>query len=136
MLALAVTGLILILVSYVGASGTPHFSVQAEWLTLGIAGIVVTGVGIAMWLMTALRVVRIRQRLMIDTLLAMAGAMGRVPDDWDSRGSKATDVLVSGPAMTHFHRRGCQLVAGKAVESVGRVAHVRAGRTPCEMCRP
>ena len=52
------------------------------------------------------------------------------------RGDRPMAAVVAAPAMTHFHRDGCRLVAGKDVRRATRAAHERDGRTPCGVCRP
>ena len=124
-------GAVAIVLAWIGAAGSPDVEEQVPWGVVGVAGTGLICLTSALWLAAA-RLAVVRRRLQITRLLA-----GRVPQAAPVlvEGSRA-DVVVAAPAMTHFHRDGCRLVAGKDVRRGTRATHERDGRTPCGVCRP
>jgi hypothetical protein len=130
--ALAVLlGGVAVVVAWVGAAASADVEEQVPWGVVGVAGTGLICLTAALWLGAA-RLNVVRRRLRVTRLLAT-----RVPQPVPVlvEGSRA-DVVVAAPAMTHFHRDGCRLVAGKDVRRATRSAHERDGRTPCGVCRP
>lgn len=122
-------GAVLLLVSWWGASGTTRLRDQVTWVNVGVAGLIVSGTGIALWLLHGYRAVGERQRLLL------AGLETAPPPDTATTG-EGDAALVSGRGMTRYHRTDCPLVAGKPVRRAARHVHERAGRRPCGMCMP
>lgn len=139
-------------VAWFGAAGTTDLAHQLLWITLGIAAVAVGGVGQAMFVLEALRVLRARRLAVMDDVSALAARrearMGVLAGSARSAGSAATAatvvlplveddewVRVAAPTMHHYHRPGCQLAAGKPTFLRGRPEdHAAAGRTACGVC--
>jgi hypothetical protein len=134
LVACEVIGAAALLVGWLGVSGEPASARQTGWLNVGIGGIIIAGVGTAVWLMTGRRAVGQRRRQLLPDILlepptdALADLVDPVED-----GRGTTFVVL--PGMTRYHLASCELVAGKAVKPVpaGRAA---AALTPCGVCEP
>jgi hypothetical protein len=132
--ALAVLlGGVAVVVAWIGAAASADVEEQVPWGVVGVAGTGLICLTSAVWLGAA-RLAVVRRRLRVTRLLATRVPQPAVPMGL-VEGSRA-DVVVAAPAMTHFHRDGCRLVAGKDVRRATRAAHERDGRTPCGVCRP
>jgi hypothetical protein len=119
-----VGGLGAVLVAWWGASGTGQLDRQTGWTVLGIAGIIVLGVGNAFWLLAGRRAVGTRRARLLDVLESLdAGRPAAAPG--------ATLVAVAG--SKRYHVDSCILVRGKPVRTVKPSAPGR--RRPCEMCQ-
>jgi hypothetical protein len=126
-------GAVLLLVSWWGASGTTRLGSQVAWVNVGVAGLIVSGTGIALWLLHGHRAVGERQRLLLadlETAPPPDTAPASVPV------GEGDAAVVAGSRMTRYHRTDCPLVAGKSVRRASRDVHERAGRRPCGMCTP
>ena len=98
---------------------------------LGVLGAFLPGMAAGQWVLRGHQAVR--QRAADHTLwLEIALGPGGPRDAADS----GPDRFVSAPAMTRYHRPGCLAAAGKPFTLDARAGHERAGRRPCEMCRP
>jgi len=121
----------LLCIAWFGSSGQTTASDQIQWLNLGVLGAFLPGMAAGQWVLRGHQAVRHRAA---DHTLWLETALG--PD----RPRNATDAgqerFVSAPAMTRYHRPGCLAAAGKPCTLDARAAHERAGRRPCEMCRP
>jgi hypothetical protein len=115
--------------SWFGTSGTASWSRQMGWLSLGVIAVALAGIGIAQWLLTALRAVRVRQSRIADSIAARL-----VLDTEDDADAARPAELVTAPKMVHFHRADCPLVARKAMAPL-RPADRDIYR-PCGVCRP
>jgi hypothetical protein len=126
-----VAGLILILVGWFEASGNLTIHDQIPWLNLGVTGIIVAGAGNVLWLLTGRRAVgELRRRLTVRLPGAgPASTSGPEPDT-------ALGALVTGTAMTRYHRADCPLVKGKPVTAAEEDRHLEAGRVACDVCLP
>lgn len=135
--AVAVSAVAL-MVSWWGASGTARLSTELAWLNLGVVGLVVIGVTLAMWLLVGRRALGRRQAAVTASLeVAVAKRKSRSEAGISVRGeSPETDAVVWGKGMTLYHRTNCQLVAGKPVRSATLRSHERARRKPCQICLP
>lgn len=149
-------GIILIFVAWWEASGLGRARDQLAWLNLGVLGLVVAGGANGLWLARGRRVVVLARVAVLPRPPRMelsGSANGRVPTSNgrvsvggnrpavrragpSSRAARTVGGLVSGEAMSFYHRAGCLLVTGKQVGGAGRAEHERAGRRPCEVCRP
>ena len=124
--ALVAAGLTGLVAGWTGTSGEPVHASQTAWLDLGIAGLIVTGAGIALWLMRGRRAVGQRRAALLADVDPGAA-------DVHAPAAVATAALVAMTGMSRYHRADCELVAGK------RVRRVRAGQTgltPCGVCEP
>jgi hypothetical protein len=102
---------------------------QLAWFVLSLAGLAVAGATNGIWLLRGQRAVTGARTEMAGALAARRDAAA-VPVPSNGHG------LVTVPATARYHRVGCALVSGRAVEEAGRSAHEAAGRRPCEACRP
>ena len=127
-----VIGVAAILVGWLGVSGEAATARQTGWLNVGIGGVVITGIGTAVWLMTGRRAVGERRRRLLPDAVASASPSDRpAPLQPD-----VPETLVVIGGMTRYHRSTCELVAGKAVTPVPRRRPRTGSLTPCDMCRP
>src|SRR5206468_3216106 len=102
-----VAGAVILLMSWWGASATATLSTQIFWLDVGVAGVIVTGVGVVFWLVTGRRAIGERRRRLLPNVPSiMNGSSGRAL-------RAVSDELVSGPRLTRYHRGDCPLVAQK-----------------------
>ena len=101
---------------------------QLAWFVVCLTGLGVAGVTNGIWLLRG-------QRAVTAARVEMAAGLR-------ARRERAVPVATNGsgyvaaPATARYHRPGCALVAGRAVEAAGRAGHEVAGRRPCEACRP
>jgi hypothetical protein len=131
-------------VCWVGVSTTTAWSTQLTWVAAAIGGIVVSGLGLAWWVLTGQQEIRYQRRLYFrrvayrDEQAAGGVASSRRTDPTPTSNGQGLSegVLVSGGAMTRFHRASCQLARGKPVIAGSREGHVAAGRIACGVCRP
>jgi hypothetical protein len=130
LVAALAAGLAAIVAGWIGVSGEPTTSQQTAWLNVGIGGLVVAGIGVAVWLMTGRRAVGERRRHLLPDVAATlaASAPATVDDD-------AAEALVVLPGMTRYHRPTCELMAGKKAMPLGRRRSRRA-LAPCGVCEP
>ena len=94
-----------------------------------IAGIIVAGVGNAVWLLTGRRAVGLRRR-------TVANAIERRYRGRAQPIAEQTTTLVAAKGMTRYHRADCVFVAERRVTANKRQTHESRGRTPCGVCRP
>ncbi|MGH9037717.1 MAG: hypothetical protein ACRD0O_18315 [Acidimicrobiia bacterium] len=119
---------VLLLIAWWGASRQVTVDGQAGWTNLGVAGLIVAGIGNGTWILFGRAALRRRTR-------------GIVPGDLAERTVqlaewRAGNLLVGSPTLAHFHRSDCPLVSGRAVATSDEAGHRRLGRQPCGMCRP
>src|SRR4051794_26178835 len=124
LLGLSVVGIV---VAWWCASGSATFSRQLTWLNVGVAAVVVAGLGNMTWLLQGRRALVLRRRLVLS-------ALGIESDPTDLSAVEADDVRHAGPGTTRHHRSGCPAVAGKQTETMSATDHERAGRRPCALC--
>jgi hypothetical protein len=139
-LAWVLTGGVGLLAGWVGASGTADFNVQVRWFAIAVSGLVVAGVGIALWTLAGFRNTRLRQHALAASILELVVAPTTSPvitetaavlHEHDER-----TALVAVEAGTRFHLGTCPLVQGKSASAAPYPDHERAGRRPCGVCRP
>jgi hypothetical protein len=125
-----------LMIAWWGASGTTRLSTEFAWMNLGVAGLVVIGATLAMWLLVGRRAVGRRDAAVTSLLEAAVAKRNSASGEGVSLGGEApdTDALVWGKGMTLYHRATCQLVAGKPVRSATTRGHERARRKPCQIC--
>ncbi|HVU73625.1 MAG TPA: hypothetical protein VHE83_11750 [Mycobacteriales bacterium] len=126
-----VVSLIAILGCFVGARHTHVWDHQLYFIVGGITALLLAGAGWATWVLIGARALRDRQRAVATAVLPLIAAAEPA-----SATTGGDPILVSGPGMTHFHRVGCAFTEGRAVTPASAAAHVRAGLTPCGICRP
>ena len=124
-------GGVTLLAAWVGASGTDNYAVQLRWIALGIAALVTSGIGGALWILAGFRNTRARQRTIADTV----GEVLQQPSTV-TVAEPMSDPLVTVESGTRYHRRSCALVAGKPVTTGSLATHEAAGLRGCGVCRP
>ena len=113
----------------VGLDGARHEATVAHqevWMTLAVLGVVLSGAGNGWMLMLARRSVARRRRRLL----------GSEPPAPPAVATERPDVFVAAQNMTLYHRANCLLAVGKGGATASRTAHGRAGRRPCDWCRP
>jgi hypothetical protein len=150
-------GMILVFVGWWEASALGRAHDQMAWLNLSVLGLVVAGGANGLWLARGRRMVILARSVVLPyppglALLGpgngrVAAGNGRVASPRVRRPMGRTgpaalgeyagaEGLVAGRAMSFYHRADCLLVSGKEVTVRRRGDHARAGRRPCEVCRP
>jgi hypothetical protein len=120
-------GLGLVLLGWYIASGRLLLHDQVTGANVAIAGIVVAGVGDAMWLLVGRRTLGLRRRAMT-TRIAASGRWVRPAD--------TTTTLVAAKGITRYHRDDCPFAVGRRVFARRRETHEAQGRRPCGVCKP
>lgn len=125
-----------LLVGWWGVSGEPRVTQQTPWLNVSIGGLVIAGVGNAVWLVTGRRAVGERRRRLLPDVADVLSSDTTDPlwTSADGVADKRTSPLVAIPGMTRYHLASCELVAGKQTRGLkqGR----RPALAPCGVCRP
>ena len=145
-LATGVGGIVIAVSWYVGA-GDASFNRQIGPLDAAVAGVVVSGLGNAVWLLRGRRALGERRRaLLADPVVAVdtdgPGAVRRVSSSAGAgpagaaSSDAAAEALVAGEGLLRFHRPDCVLAAGRDWTGATREQHEDAGRSPCGVCRP
>lgn len=115
-------------VAWWGASGTAQTGTQITWLNVGIAAVVLGGLGNMTWLLQGRRAVALRRR----DLIAQLSLVLPAPTATTAVGGDGMRVAV--PGTQRYHRPDCAAVIGKTVERMAGPDHERAGRRPCGLC--
>ena len=115
-------------VAWWGISGTAKLGTQITWLNVGVASIVVGGLGNMTWLLQGRRALALRRRELLSQI--PVDALRTPPPAYPEPGQKR--LAVAG--TTHHHAPGCAAVAGKRTKAMSAAAHERAGRRPCGIC--
>jgi len=125
--ALLGLSLVGIVVAWWCASGTATFNRQLTWLNVGVAAVIVGGLGNMTWLLQGRRALALRRRELLNAIavadVEKAPAVG---------GEDDTRHAVAG--TTRYHRSGCAAIAGKKTKAMSAAKHERAGRRPCGLC--
>jgi hypothetical protein len=127
-----VLGAALISLAWWGASGSGHPAGQLNWLSLAAGGVVVAGLGHALFLLDAhRRVTMLRLATLVPATARPVASTAPVPM---TAPSLVAPSLVAVAKGRRYHRPGCHLVAGKATTVVPPVRV--AGLLACEICQP
>jgi len=120
-----IPSVIAIVVCFVGAKHTESWDNQLYWIAGAMAAMLLAGAGWTGWLLVGTRALRWRQR-----------RLGELTSQFSvvRRPVVTTDVLVTGPKMTHFHRADCPLAHGRAVKHGSSDQFEARGLTPCGVC--
>jgi hypothetical protein len=106
---------------------------QRAPLNLAVAGVLVIGLGQALWFVTGRRRIRDRHRMLLGAAIAglddnaAAGPVGTA----DAGGQ---DRYLG--TERYFHRPDCAMAAGRPWVPAARSMQLRANRVPCGMCAP
>jgi hypothetical protein len=125
-----VLGLVLLVVSYLGAAGSADVDTQLGWLALAIVGLLVFASGGGALLLFGHRAVLARWARLARTRGRRRAHLTSRQIDADASG------LIWVPGTHRVHRAECQLVAGKAVEYLAETDADAHGLTRCEVCAP
>lgn len=128
--AVTVVGAVMIAVAAAQARTTTDLDTQADHAGLATLGLAWIALAALVWVLLGQRTLRIARRQALAPLLHARSTASHRPAPIVSNelGFLATE------RMGRFHRPGCLLLAGKVAESNSWAAHLRAGRTPCEVC--
>jgi hypothetical protein len=135
---LALAGAALVAIAWYATSGSSVLSTQVVWVSVGVLGVVVSGTGNVVWLLSAWRAVGERHaalalRIQVNDHDLEAEATDQAPPIIAPTRDR---VVVAGPKVTRYHRANCILVQGKRVGAAESEAHQAAGLEPCGVCRP
>jgi hypothetical protein len=125
-------GLVGLVVTWVGISGTVRLSTQARWLGLGIGSLILAGFAMVGWLIVGLLRISALRRDVVAALNARTAAAGAGP----TADSVGVPLFGVAPGMRRYHRPDCLLLVGKKVVLGSPEAHAEAGLTPCGICAP
>jgi len=120
-------GALLLVLAWWGASATADQSSQIAWINLGVAGVIVSGVGSVLWVLKGRRAVGARRLRLL-------------PEDaWPQQAAAAEPAkprLVTAAGLTRYHVESCPMVTGKRTRPASAGRHRAAGLHPCGVCRP
>lgn len=131
-ITLAVVGAIVVLAGWEGISQTDDFNTQLLWIVVGAAGVIIAGLGAALWLVAGFRNVRAR-------MLALPAETARRVSVLDASSAAPAATVSSGyvtaDGMTRWHRVDCPLAAGK--QGVRAIDPMKSPQLrPCGVCTP
>ncbi len=129
LVTLNAVGIALLVTGWFMAGGRLLFHDQVSGANVAIAGIIVAGVGNAVWLLTGRRAVGLRRNV-VGVAIEQRYRNRQRPT------AAATPKLVAAKGMTRYHRPDCVFVAERRVTAHKRETHESRGRTPCGVCRP
>lgn len=127
--ALASIGVVILVWTWWGSSGSAHASDQTAWTVGGIVGVGAIAAGELMWFLPARRAVRERRAAVIVRLDAIVG-----PGPAQSPPEPSQVVALRG--SPRYHRPDCFLVVGKQARTLRAGSRQLARLRPCEMCEP
>jgi hypothetical protein len=134
----ALLGLAAILAAaWLAARDSASLTHQVAWLNLGVAGLMIFGVGNCLWLVAVRGAVAERRASLVwldsapDYDFAREDLVGGNGTGQFELAATATWRLVRGAGMSRVHLPDCPLVAGKHVEPAG----ISDGE-PCGVCLP
>lgn len=130
LVATAVAGAVLLEVAWVGASGQRQAGDQIPWVNLGVLAVLLPVVASRRFVVAGRRSLG---RRLAAVVAEIEPAMVDLAQD---SGDGGLEPLVAGPATSRYHRAACVLAQHKPFTPAERSVHERAGRGPCEMCRP
>jgi len=108
-----------------GGGGEVDLSDQLHWLVGGIVSVALSSLGLAYWLLSGLRTVR----------LETAGVFGAVTANRAPATVAAGSAgLVTAAGMVRYHRPECPLVAGKTVRELDAATIAAEGLRVCGAC--
>ncbi|WP_034269056.1 hypothetical protein [Haloechinothrix halophila] len=124
----ALIGVVMIVAAWFGAAGAASLTQQAAWATLAVGGLVVSGIGLSLWLLRLRRAIGQRRvgLISLDPPAAAEPAPQPMP-----RHDTASLPLVRAEGMRKVHDPGCPLVAGKDVTPAAF-----GDGEPCAVCQP
>jgi hypothetical protein len=122
-----VIGLLGVVGTWYGASGSVVFHDQVAWIAGGVLAVAIGASGAAAWLLSGLGAVARERRWVREQVRALCAGPQAVEEN------EHAERLVVGEGMRRYHRLDCDVVRGKAVRTVsGRGDDVVL--QPCGMC--
>ena len=127
--------------AWFATSGEAVLDDQVGWVAIAAAAVMLAGAVSGAWLLAGRRAVGLRARhavpLPAESALADVVDLRLKPLVISAPVAEVNFAdLVAAPGMRYFHRADCLLARGKAVAPAERTAHIKQGRTPCEVCQP
>lgn len=120
----------MVVCSYLGARRTADPSTLLVFLNVAAAGIVVALAANTVFMLSALRQLRMLGG-------AVLSVRATPPRPAPAVGAEIRPLeMLWGFGMTRFHRPGCPAIAGRPVTAATLDAHEGAGRAPCGICTP
>lgn len=128
-----VIGLLTVLASWYGASGSGRTPAQTNLITVGVIGAVLVAAANGLWLLAGRRAVVRRIGGVVD---GTAPRLDRPEGEVAGVAATESPLPVATDSMRWYHHPDCPLAAGKnpAPATVG--THIEAGRAPCGVCAP
>lgn len=123
-------GVVGLIITWIGISGTARLTPQARWLGLGIASLLLAGFAMVGWLVLGLTRVAILRREVVRRLdrtepVAEAAVTAEVPTG---------DRFGIATGMRRYHLAHCPLLAGKDVRWLDAKTLAFADTEPCGIC--
>ncbi len=131
--ACAAVGLLIIGIAWFGAASSVDVHSQVRWTDLGVGGVIIVGGGVLAWVLAGRRAVGELRREVTSRIPLPVRETDQVSAAIATPGP-GPDGVVSGPGMTHYHRRDCIFVLGKTVKRGTERGFRRQKRAPCPAC--
>jgi hypothetical protein len=126
---LIAVGIMLWAIGWYQVAGRTTMKAQAGPMNLAIVGVVVAGVGQALWILDGRRRVGLRRRVLIGSAL-------RRPRPTSTAQDTAAGPLYSAEGLHLYHRKDCPMGDGREWSPMTRGSQEATGRTPCGVCKP
>jgi hypothetical protein len=124
-----------LLICWYQASGEVTAHDQLVWMNVGLAGLGISGLANAAWLLRGRQAVgAARAAWLPDGATLQPGRAPTVASPM--RETTTDDSFVVGRQMSRYHRSTCQLAAGRQLWAAPRADLELDGFLPCEVCRP
>ena len=117
-----------VLVCWIGSATEVRWHPGLYWLQGAIVAAVVAAVADASWLLSGMRQLRQRRRLLAQCWPAVTARVATTQDPLPG------GTFVTADRMTTYHKPSCLLVRGKQVREYSRDA--LGAQDPCGMCAP
>jgi hypothetical protein len=147
-LAVGVGGIVIIVAWYM-CSGDASFNQQIGPTNIAVAGMVLAGLGNAIWLLRGRRTLGERRRALLgdpypgarmgESMGAVTGVSGAPSPSGAATtlaGMVEPQLFVAGADLALFHRPECALAEGRRWDAATRDEQTGAGRRACGVCRP
>jgi hypothetical protein len=139
MTARLATGLMGVLVAWIGCSATVSWAAQQAWTAVGIGAVVLSLTGVVGWLQAGMGNLH---ALEADVFAELRSHVGLPENDAVAAAPaprphvvQPTATVVSGPGMTLFHRPDCLFVQDKETSESSRT-DAAVSLQPCVVCEP
>lgn len=133
---LNLVGTVLIAVGWYQGSDEAHVDEQLNWLNVGIAGLIVVGATNALHVLRARRMVTCMQATLLAQVPRFTAKPVRAREVRSVSDLSPAGVVVAAEGMSHYHRPGCALAAGKSTRRGSAAEFEQAGLIRCEVCEP